>query len=65
MELYHNALEDGELVPDPLSGHVACPKCGAPSSEFKYWEAVDHERDDLYRGVNCGMCGYEIDGGEV
>lgn len=65
VQLYHEALELGDLQPDPYSGYVACPKCGAPSSEFKGWEDIDPVRGDLYRGVRCGKCGYDIAGGEV
>lgn len=64
IKLYHEALEAGEFHPDPLTGYVVCPRCGTPSSEFKYWEANDPERGDLYRGVRCPHCNWE-QGGEV
>src|SRR5277367_533557 len=35
IQLYQDALDSGKLDPDPLSGYVACPSCGAPSSEFE------------------------------
>jgi hypothetical protein len=64
-ELYHAALERGELHPDPYSGYVACPKCGEPSEQFKGYEATDYEHDRIYRGVQCGACGHEVAGGEI
>lgn len=64
VELYHEALETGQFVADPLSGYVACPTCGAASSQFEGWERGD-SRGDLYRGTRCKKCGHEIAGGEV
>lgn len=65
IELYHSALENGEVSPDPSSGYLACPKCGAPSDEFEPWEAVDHTRDDAYHGVRCGRCGADVSWSEI
>lgn len=61
VELYHDALENGEIGrPDPLGGYVACPECGDSSDNFEYWEQTDDARDDTYRGVKCGKCGYDV-----
>ena len=64
VELYHEALDTGKLVADPRSGYVACPNCGAPSSEFESWEQGD-SRGDLYRGTRCKKCRHDIWGEEV
>lgn len=59
IELYHQALDSGQFIPDPMSGYVACPNCGASSTQFEGWETVD-PRGDLYRGRRCKMCGHDI-----
>lgn len=35
---------------------VACPRCGAPSSELRAIQDVDHARDDIYQGAECTRC---------
>lgn len=65
IELYHEALEIGEIRPDPISGYVKCPKCGASSDQFESWEAGDAARDQLYRGRRCKACGYDVHWEEV
>jgi len=64
VRLYHEALEKGKIdFPDPMSGYVECPRCGAPASDFEPWE--DYAHDSRYVGTRCGKCGKELSGGEV
>ncbi|MGD0574998.1 MAG: toll/interleukin-1 receptor domain-containing protein [Anaerolineales bacterium] len=37
---------------------VACPSCGAGPEHLKAWSATDYERDDLYVGARCEVCGW-------
>jgi hypothetical protein len=36
-ELYHEELELGNIRPDPISGYLVCPKCGASTDQFESW----------------------------
>jgi len=58
IDLFHEALQDGELIPDPNFGYVACPRCKAPSTEFDTHEQFDEEREDRYLVVRCKRCGW-------
>ncbi len=58
VERYHEALRDGELVPDPNFGYVACPKCRAPSDQFETSQAIDDRNDRAYLNVRCPRCGW-------
>lgn len=60
IQLYHEALDSGDLTPDPVSGYVACPKCGAQSSEFETQTAHDPKHDDTYYSRVCKKCGTEV-----
>lgn len=61
IELYHDALETGAIsMPDPIGGYLACPSCGAPSSEFEPWGAIDPDRGDEYNGFRCGKCKRDV-----
>ncbi len=56
LELFQQALNTGEIVPDPLLGHVACPDCKAPASDFK-----DKSFGDEYHTIivkSCPHCGW-------
>lgn len=65
VELYHKALEHGDISVDPWSGYISCPRCGASSDQFESWEASDPSQDMTFRGRKCGVCGYELSGEEV
>ena len=62
IELYQNALDNGEISVDPHSGYVKCPRCGASSSQFESWQDMDDRRGDLYYGMKCRACGCEVSG---
>lgn len=56
LKLFQQALNTGEIVPDPLLGHVACPDCKAPASDFK-----DKTFGDEYHTIivkSCPHCGW-------
>lgn len=59
IEYYHEALEAGAIRPDPFTGRVKCPKCGAPARDFENADATDEEHDRSYRGVRCPHCTWE------
>ncbi len=56
LELFQDALESGDATPDPVLGHVACPECGAPSTEFEH----KTHGDDYHTIVvaSCPHCGW-------
>lgn len=43
---------------------VCCPRCGASVDRLSAWLELDGNRDDLYAGVQCEVCGFN-DGAEV
>jgi len=65
--LYQAALERGDLFPDPESGYIKCPKCGAAKSQFEsLWEPDPH-RGTSYMGIDlgyrvrrCAACGNDL-----
>lgn len=60
-------LETLDIQVDYIPGYgacVGCPNCGAGLSDLKGYEEIDYERDDVYRGFTCTLCGH-TDGGEV
>ena len=34
LQLFQEALDSRSAIPDPVLGHVACPECFSPSSDF-------------------------------
>ena len=58
IDFFHEALEEGELAPEPTLGYVACPQCKAPSSELVSTRQTDHQHDDDYHVVTCRRCGW-------
>jgi len=34
IQVYHEAVKDAAIKPDPVSGCSECPKCGAPRSQL-------------------------------
>lgn len=58
LRLFQESLQSGRVTPDPLLGHVACPKCNALATEFKRSGFFD---DQTSRGVvvtECPSCGW-------
>jgi|SRR5665647_383475 len=37
---------------------VACPRCGATADNLMGWQEIDNERDDVYVGARCTICGW-------
>jgi hypothetical protein len=60
LELFQDALDKGEINPDPIFGYVACPKCKAPSSDFKHRIYSNEPRGDVAI-VECPHCGWSND----
>jgi hypothetical protein len=56
LRLFQEALDSGEATPDPVLGHVACPDCGTPSTQFRH---TTHTDDRLTVVVaECPTCGW-------
>jgi hypothetical protein len=56
LELFQAALQRGEVAPDPVLGHVACPECHAPSSEFRHTTFGDDAHTIVV--ATCPRCGW-------
>jgi transcriptional regulator with XRE-family HTH domain len=59
LRLFQQALDLGEVRPDPLLGHVACPLCDAPAADFAHKTIGD----DIHTVViaRCPHCGWSED----
>jgi hypothetical protein len=58
LELFQEALNSGDIVPDPIFGHVACPNCKAPASDFEKKEFYEDERCFTFVDITCPHCGW-------
>ena len=58
IELFNEAIAEGDLVPDGNFGYVACPRCKAPTSEFGTTRQHDERFDDDYLVIRCKRCGW-------
>jgi len=56
LELFQAALQRGDVAPDPVLGHVACPECHAPSSEFRHTTVGDDAHTIVV--ATCPRCGW-------
>ena len=54
LKIFEEALDTGSIVQDPVFGHVACPKCYAPASDFE--ESGGADGVPLY--ITCPHCGW-------
>jgi len=59
LKLFQQALNTGEVVPDPLLGHVACPECKAPGSDFQEESFGDEYLTLIVK--SCPHCGWSED----
>jgi hypothetical protein len=57
LELFEDALQKGEIDPDPVFGHVACPVCKSPSKDFKK-KVYSDENDRSVMIIECPHCGW-------
>ncbi len=64
LKIFEEALDTGSIVQDPVFGHVACPNCYAPASDFEEKGHTDLYSERTYVFVTCPHCGWS-DGGEV
>jgi len=56
LELFQEALSTGDVLPDPILGHVACPNCKAPASDFKEEGFGDEHHTIVVK--TCPHCGW-------
>ena len=56
LKLYQEALNTGEIVPDPILGHVACPECKNPASDFQ--EKIFGDEYHTIIVKSCPHCGW-------
>jgi len=56
LKLFQDALESGDVKPDPAVGCVACPQCGAPSTDFLHEAYGDDCRTIVV--ASCPHCGW-------
>jgi hypothetical protein len=59
LELFQTALNKGDVTPDPVFGHVACPECHSPFGDIE----KKVFGDDRYTVVvaTCPHCGWSAD----
>ena len=57
LELFQEALEKGDVRPDPVFGHVACPECHAPFSDMNT-TTRDADRGRVVAFADCPHCGW-------
>jgi hypothetical protein len=56
LELFQDALDSKQIIPDPILGHVACPNCKAPSSDFETKCFGDENHTIIVK--SCPHCGW-------
>jgi len=56
LELFQEALDTGDVVPDPILGYVACPNCKAPASDFEEKGFGDEYHTIVVK--TCPHCGW-------
>lgn len=56
LKLFQEALNTGEIVPDPIFGHVACPECKNPASDFQEKILGDEYHTIIVK--SCAHCGW-------
>ena len=56
LELFQEALNSGDIIPDPILGHVACPNCKAPASDFEGKGFGDENHTIIVK--TCPHCGW-------
>ena len=54
--LFQQALDTGQLRPDPVLGNVACPDCHAPASDFGHKVYGDDAHTVIV--ASCPRCGW-------
>jgi hypothetical protein len=56
LKLFQEALNTGDVVPDPIFGYVACPNCKAPASDFQEDGFGDEHHTIVVK--TCPHCGW-------
>jgi hypothetical protein len=56
LELFQEALNSGDIIPDPILGHVACPNCKSPASDFEEKGFGDEYHTIVVK--TCPHCGW-------
>jgi hypothetical protein len=59
LKLFQDALNTGDIIADPMLGHVACPKCKAPASDFE--EQLFEDEHHTVVSKTCPHCGWSKD----
>lgn len=56
LELFQEALNNEEIIPDPILGHVACPECKTTASDFQEKSYGDDYHTIVVK--TCPHCGW-------